>query len=105
VALVALAALAIHELLQLVAHKHACLPSDEEQNNGAVALEARCHQDTGVHIGQQTDTSTVQLLRRNSHSSRNTNATFPTSSNFIIGDGSSDAESGRSNPPVYPTRL
>jgi hypothetical protein len=90
-----LTALTIREI-----SKHATqrpLPDDEEHNNSAIALEDRDatqYQGTGVHTGQQSS-APEQLVRRNSSSLRNSNATLPDPSNFIIGDDPSDTASAR----------
>jgi hypothetical protein len=102
VALLDLAAGIIHKLQKLAARRPP--PYDEENNHSGTELED-CdplqRQDTGVHTGQQTDAPS-QLSRRNSHSSRNTNATLPNPSVFEVGDDSSDASSARSDVAADP---
>jgi hypothetical protein len=104
VALLNLAARMIHELRELAARRPP--PYDEENNHSGTELEDRDplqRQDTDVHTGQQTD-ALGQLSRRNSHSSRNTNATLPNPSVFEVNDDSSDASSALSDGTARSTR-
>jgi hypothetical protein len=104
VALLDLVASIVHELRKLATRRPP--PYDEENNHSGTELEdlhPLQRQDTGVHTGQQTD-APGQLSRRNSHSSRNTNATLPNPSVFEVGDDSSDASSALSDGTAHSTR-
>jgi hypothetical protein len=94
VALLDLAARIIHKLQKLAARSTP--PYDEENNHSGIELE-----DRDPLQRQQTDAPS-QLSRRNSHSSRNTNATLPNPSVFEVGDDSSDASSARSDVAADP---